>query len=296
MHLASTSNASSLGGVRRPFTTSAAQPPLAGSTSSYRSLRRPATEAAPPRQGYSQDAGTSFASTSAASPVRKRAETEEDQVKTIDKLYDLMLNNEEGFVSQLGTTLSLHDQERSRKAKALHQDWETLVYDKVQGQVNAKLQARSSQAISDRRADLMQDFLTVANSKEGGLFRDIILPAEYDPLQAHDKCRLTYNPQLEHDPCKLELRQQAPQKGDARLPPEYAKPKGSGGLQRLPPTMWSELEGTPFGRTNKLIVNPDAEPYSFYDRISSDQYNIARGYDVLAREVPRGKKCFPQYR
>ena len=73
--------------------------------------------------------------------------------------------------------------------------------------MNKERYARSTRGVSNRNAKLMNKFIEVSNAKEPyGVFRDIIIPAEYDPLMAHDEKRLTFRKHTEKDPCKLELR------------------------------------------------------------------------------------------
>ena len=76
-----------------------------------------------------------------------------------------MIGEESEFVSELDKLLNLQEQQKARKTKALHAEWESEVFDKVQGQVNAAVDKRTYREVSNRQAALMQEFIDVSNSK-----------------------------------------------------------------------------------------------------------------------------------
>lgn len=223
--------------------------------------------------------------------------TPEAEETTIDKLYDLMMGEETEFVSEIDKLLTLHEQQQKRKRQSIHHEFESEIHDRVQQQISLAVSRRSVLQVEARHRQLMDEFLDVSNRKakaQSGVFRDIIIPAEYDPLHAHELSRISYNPRTSRDPCKLELRKhEAP--SSTRVP-EYGAPNASGTVPRLEPQVWSKLESTPYGRLGKVVPRPDMPPYRLSNRVTQDEFNVPLGYEHVARELARGKKCFPEHR
>ena len=204
-------------------------------------------------------------------------------------MYDALMREESGFVGELERFLSVHESLKASKQKALYNSWESDVFDKCNEQIGAAVNARSARDVSNRRAALMQEYLNVSNKKTFGVFRDIIIEAEYDPLHSH-KDHITYNSRVSHDPCKLELRKSA-QRDTGTPRAEFQRVPGP--EPRLDVAMWAQLEATPYGRLGKVVPRAEAEPYALANRITTDQYHMPTGRAVLLRELPLGKRCFP---
>lgn len=105
---------------------------------------------------------------------------------------------------------------------------------------------------------------------------------------------LMYDSRLRYDPCKLELRMHsAPLLDEKRRGGGFAR--NSDASDRFPPTMWDQLEATPYGRFNKLMPPPMSveEAATFRSAVVNDHFAIPRGKPVTDREFPRGKRCFP---
>jgi hypothetical protein len=60
------------------------------------------------------------------------------------------------------------------------------VYDRVQRKIDAELSRRSSKEVTERLNAQMDDYIKVSNTKRYGVYRDIIIPEEYDPLTPHE--------------------------------------------------------------------------------------------------------------
>eukprot|EP00884_Botryococcus_braunii_P003272 jgi/Botrbrau1/12946/Bobra.154_2s0007.1 len=65
-----------------------------------------------------------------------------------------------------------------------NQEWTNSVFLKLQGRLQAAVDATSSKALSDRLHCQHMDFIKTVNRKKQGVFRDIIIESDYDPLQA----------------------------------------------------------------------------------------------------------------
>lgn len=203
------------------------------------------------------------------------------------------MHEEKVFVGALDKFLELHSRQEKNKRHALFREWELDVFERVQAQVKCAVDARSSREVSNRGARLMQDYIDVSNTKPNGMYRDIIIPAEYDPLAAHEQT-IRYDPHIRHDPCKLELRKQADSVAAGQKPPEYhsrGMPRG-GTAMRMSVSLWDKLEATPYGRLGKVVPVLGAVPWSLHNRVTYSEYDVARGRGVLSREFPRGKKCW----
>ena len=209
-------------------------------------------------------------------------------------MYDALMREESGFVSELERFLKVHEELKASKTKALHTSWEGEVFENCSEQIAAAVDARSHRYISNRGEALMQEYLTVSNKKAFGVFRDIIIESEYDPLHAQ-KDHIKYDNRLAHDPCKLELRKYSAKQQQQREPrAEYQHPVLP--APRLGPELWDKLESTPYGRLGKLVPMQFDKPYELSNRITTDQFDMPKGREVLLRELPLGKRCIPNTR
>ena len=101
----------------------------------------------------------------------------------------------------------------------------------IEAEINAHLDKRNINDISAKRYALMDEYVRVSNSKTFGLFRDIIIPEEYDPMTAHGDF-IKYDARERFDPCKLELRGAAAELGPAAVS-GFAKAGGEGGANHF---------------------------------------------------------------
>ena len=79
-----------------------------------------------------------------------------------------------------------HTRNEARRKQALHSEWHEKVYDRVQRKIDAELSRRSSKEVTERLNAQMDDYIKVSNTKRYGVYRDIIIPEEYDPLTPHE--------------------------------------------------------------------------------------------------------------
>lgn len=64
----------------------------------------------------------------------------------------------------------------------MHDEWTDGVFRALNEPVTAKVAAMDARQLTQRKHDAYQKFLDITN-KKGGLFRDIIIESEYNPLQ-----------------------------------------------------------------------------------------------------------------
>ena len=288
------SGTSSLHAVR-PFSIShGTRPPLAGSSSFAAQPPRPFTEQPRSRAEKSSQI-LELPQRKPPVPTRPRSRPATDETAanaTFNRMYSHLMQEEAEFVGELDTLLKSIELQKFRKSKALYNTWECDVFERAQEEISAAVNARTQRSVSERNAARMEEFIHVSNSKPHGVFRDIVIESEYDPLAAHSEC-LRYDNRVRHDPCKLELRKQTQKAADAARRAEFLKPDTGGLVPRLSPLVWDKLESTPYGRLGKVVPRPDAPAYRLTNRVTFDEYQMVRGREVLERELPLGKRCFP---
>ena len=226
--LSSVSVSSSISGAR-PYTTGVvSRPPLAGDSSFASAtigLRRPSTQ--PLLQVPTLQAQQAFAA-KAATPSRppagpSGAKKSLDE-QSVDRIYDLMMSEEASFVGDVNKMLLQRERAQARKVRLIHNEWEAEVFERVQDEVSNKVNARSMSDVRKRNKGLMQDFIYTSNSKyPHGVFRDIIIPAEYDPLHGAEMKKITFQTHLARDPCKLDLRKLVDQPPEAKTTTVHAR-------------------------------------------------------------------------
>jgi len=166
----------------------------------------------------------------------------------------------------------------------MYMEWNEHVFKAVQSQIDAELASRRTEDIEARRRELMDGYLRVLKRKEatGGVYRDIIIESEYDPLQTHEHT-IRYQFSDKQDPLKAELRAQS-----------IGQPKPRQvGRTTLPSSLWQkERFSDTYGRFDR--VYPEKPPHAMrVSHVPMEHYSIARGADV-PREFPKGKKVdFP---
>ena len=128
--------------------------------------------------------------------------------------------------------------------------------------------------------------------KEQGLFRDIIIPDEYDPFICQSKTikyKVAYD-----DPVKLELTKAAKEKRMIPGPRVVEPPLGR---DCLAPIMWDKLDATPHGRFDKMMAAANAPVNEAKEALRRstvpfDHFNFERTRKVIDQEFPRPKRTF----
>ena len=209
---------------------------------------------------------------------RRGREREKDKEHTkFEAMYASVVAEEAGFIQDVEAFMHAQARNEVRKREALHKQWDEAIYQKVQAEINAHLDKRNINDISAKRYALMDEYVRVSNSKAYGLFRDIIIPEEYDPMTAHDD-PIKYDSRERFDPCKLELRGAAAELGPASV---SGFAKGGDPSHRFPPTMWDKLEVRPPRR-----LAPLARPAAFPPQRSGSAWHRCLGAAWLPSSAP----------
>jgi hypothetical protein len=147
---------------------------------------------------------------------------------------------------------------RQRKKERLYSEWSTHVFQPMQDQINEQLAAVPDRAVEEIRREMFQKFLDESNRKANGLFRDIIIESDYDPLQQSKQVTMRYKKvSMAEDPTKNRATRELGDRmasGLLKLAPEDERAK----LQRgdVPVEMWDRMHATPHGRYNEVQSGP----------------------------------------
>jgi len=202
---------------------------------------------------------------------------EQDEDRRVERMLKHIAHEQE-FVEQLDMNLEMRERAKYRRQTQLYKEWKEKVYDTIQAQIDGQLASLRTEDISGRRRELMEDYIRVSNQKRYGLYRDIIIESEYDPLLAHQKL-LKYTMSDQNDPLKLEINNA-----------EIGKPKRELGRATLSATMWDRLHSTPYGRFDRIAPPAVADQNPYVSRVNFEHYHIAKDPETLNREFPRGKR------
>jgi len=135
---------------------------------------------------------------------RNVAENEAREDEDLERMLRRTEQEQTGFVRDLGRFIETHEGAQLRQKAQLCRDWHERVYGAVQSRVDAQLARLSVRELTARRNELMESYIRTSNAKVHGLYRDIILPAEYDPMLANEMS-IKYSSAGIRDPLKSEL-------------------------------------------------------------------------------------------
>jgi hypothetical protein len=187
---------------------------------------------------------------------------------------------------------------RQRKKERLYTEWSNNVFQPMQDQINEQLASIPDRAIEEVRRDMFQRFLEESNRKANGLFRDIIIESDYDPLADSKSAVLRYKKaSMADDPTKNRATRELGDRmasGLLKLAPEDERAK----LQRgdVPVEMWDRMHATPHGRYNDVTDGP-TKPKFNASNVVLDHFNVPRGEagraQVLSETKSKGKRVLP---
>lgn len=209
-----------------------------------------------------------------------------DEDRRIERLLK-HIEQEEGFVAEVEAKLQLRERDRHNRRVELYKEWQEKVFGAIQSQIDRQLASLRTEDISARRRALMEDYITISNRKRMGLYRDIIIESEYDPLTAH-RTLMKYVAKDADDPLKQELLASEMRVG--------GRVKRELGRATLSATMWDRLHATPYGRFDRMmaVAPSDHTQKAQFSRVNFDHYNVSTDPADLDREYPRGKRIhFP---
>ncbi|KAG2790215.1 hypothetical protein PC129_g7113 [Phytophthora cactorum] len=203
------------------------------------------------------------------------------------------------LAKELREKLELQQQSKTRQFSRMHEEWTNGVFHKLNDPIVAKVQSMDGKQRSAERAEAYQKFLDITN-KKGGLFRDIIIESEYNPLS--DAKFINHRAKLD-DPVKRAIRRREEEDAIARDGANMSNEAGDlpvlsgqnvGRSDNLDVKLWSkgEFESTPYGYFHKMMNSTASSDGSktYASHVKLDHYNIEKGPEVLRQELPKGKR------
>ncbi|EFJ48794.1 hypothetical protein VOLCADRAFT_90643 [Volvox carteri f. nagariensis] len=260
---------------------------------------------------------------------RRELEMQRSDAKLGTLLRDVLsgMAAPEGPVKEAEAALAHATKVRGKKKESLHQEWETKVFDTLQGRLQSALDERDPAAIESRLKTQYDQYLHTTNTKVG-VFRDVIIEQDYNPLTAAKAAiRIPtgdIRDPLKRDVLKREYEQRLMMSGGSfgtgrRSSSSQPRSASAGsqvgggswlGKETLDTRRWGELAvgATPFGHCNDgmgaYVVRPNSSNPCFLDvfgicsvmcvsRVVMDHYDYPRTNDAAAAEVPPGKRILP---
>ena len=205
---------------------------------------------------------------------------------------------------------------KQRKKERLYQEWSDSVFQVIQSDIASKIDAMTHLDVASKRRQMFQSFLDESNRKKGGLFRDIIIESDYDPLTDQRAAAVKYKT-VSHasDPCKNRFTRESVDGETAALVETMntlssnsglATATSSGGMMAksisrevaLPVTMWDKIGVTVYGRYGDEPLTTIAKPNFNKSSVKVDHYDVPTGdagKQLLSHEQNlKGKKVFPK--
>jgi hypothetical protein len=228
------------------------------------------------------------------------------------------------IIDEINAVVGEDDAWLQRKRERLYAEWTEQVFQPMQSQIDAQLSKMSHADIAEKRRFMFQCFLDESNRKRGGVFRDIIMECDYDPLTMAKESTLTYRKvPVAEDPVKDRFTREGGNK-TLRALRELSSSEESGGITgglasssnvrlsgggygslgvgapreaSLPVTLWNHVDITPFGRYHADgRIAKQRKPMFNASRVVMDHYKVPTKQEevqLLSTELPsKGKRVF----
>lgn len=215
-----------------------------------------------------------------------------------EKMYTTMLDGMggSGVLGDIDQHLIRREEAKARKRNGLHAEWTDKVFNTMQARLQGSVDRRTPRDVSTRLRHQLDEYLKVTNEKVG-VYRDIIIEADYNPLRPRGTAIRVATSDLE-DPLKRDVLKVHKERMELGLVDML---KGdTAGKQTFPCEWWDKTHATPYG----YDVNQDGTLKEFREdalaaknktsRVPFDHYNVATGRTVPDQEWgPSGTKYAP---
>ncbi len=194
--------------------------------------------------------------------------------------------------------LQIDYETKKNKVRRQFEDWNSNVHGAIQKNIASKVDSLNSKELNKRKNEDYNKFLDITNRK-AAIFRDIIIEAEYDPLEPNRRS-IKANVGKLKDPTMIDI-QKAEAEGSML---GGRKAKTSLGKDTLDVKLWAagKIESTPYGTFAKMMgSNGDSEgapshptkgnPTSKSSLFFND-FEFPRTKAAIDAEMPRGKRTF----
>eukprot|EP00760_Papus_ankaliazontas_P034432 PhM_4_TR7189/c0_g1_i1/m.29960 len=229
--------------------------------------------------------------------LRERARA---QNVAFEKRFEALVDESMNFVRSVGEVVEEYETRMQRRKERLYDEWCQNVFDPIQLNVDTNVNSMSRKELNRRRCEAFEAYLSEFNKKSAGLFRDIIIEADYDPLAHQKSGTVKYKrPQLKDDPTKNRETREA----NRIAPPLQQQRRGGPTGARVDVTAWATIESTPYGwhaneppeKTAAISAAKQAKVQK--STLVMDHYQVPTGDDGLKlmrkENNVRGKR-FPQ--
>jgi len=173
----------------------------------------------------------------------------------------------------------------------LYRNWNNDVFNRIQEQVEKEVNRRERDGvIQSRWRKAQEEYIKALEGKEKGLFRDTVIEDEYDPFEFTTQ-HIKYSSKGLKDPLKFSLLERQEEELLAGTPHTHAVKHDT----RLPVTLWSKLEASPYGHYAQMEASQNKSAQAIPQRrslINMDHYNFETGPEVVNREFHKPKRTF----
>jgi len=236
---------------------------------------------------------------------RRNAERIAHRDKDFEGRYGRFMATNQQVIRDVTAIVQENEQVAARRKERLYQDWMEQVFLPTQREIDDKLDSMTASDITAKRRQMFQSFLDESNKKPTGLYRDIIMECDYDPLATCKEATMRYGRvAVTADPTQsYNAREKAmlatipgfPEKhftATSTMKPCEERDK------HLPVQKWTKplLHDTPYGRYGELPTV--TKPKYNSSKVHMDHFNVLKGHDAHAEihveTNVRGKRVFPQ--
>lgn len=223
-----------------------------------------------------------------------KRESEKKDINFKSMLSDIESAKE--LLKTVDYSLKLQDEANHNKVRRQFEDWNTTVHGRIQGDITSQVNSIDYKELNRIKNENFQKFLDITNRKPA-IFRDIIIESEYDPLEPNRNTVKAITGKL-RDPCRMVLQKR--EEEESMLSPTNGLTNRSQ-LNRtrytLPTEQWltGKIEATPHGIFEKMMKeNPNKPvPKVNNSKVTFDDFAYKTGKEVMDKEMPRGKKNYP---
>ena len=187
---------------------------------------------------------------------------------------------------------------KKNKVRRQFEDWNSNVHGAIQKNIASKVDTLNSKELNKRKNEDYNKFLDITNRK-AAIFRDIIIEAEYDPLEPNRRS-IKANVGKLKDPTMIDI-QKAEAEGSML---GGKKVKSLLGKDTLDVKLWAagKIESTPYGTFAKMMganganedvsrshakSNPTSKSALFFN-----DFEFPRTKAAIDAEMPKGKRTF----
>jgi hypothetical protein len=233
-----------------------------------------------------------------AAVERRRAETAGRKDAKFQEMFSSVMEGIEGngLLAEVDDVLRKTDAAKAKKTREIHAEWDEVVFKRIQKQIMHYVNGIDPEALTNRLAFHYDAYLNTVNDKQAknamsGVFRDVLLVHEYDPL-LQQKDTIKYRINSLDDPTKRDVYKTLKEKLAVGLLKRAAATAGVTMRETLATLHWTNLEATPYGR----FTDDDGEmkpqhvgPHSHKrgeSHVVMDAYNVPTGVEVVDKELP----------